>query len=437
MHILAVSGLHIGVIHYMIMFLFKPIRSRAFKKQILPFISISLLWGYAMLTGFSPSILRASTMFSIIIIGKALNRSVSIYNSIAFSAFVLLAYKPTYLFSVGFQLSYLAVLGIVYLHPKFLKIYCPQSWIGYHIWSILSASVAAQLATTPIGLLYFNQFPTYFLITNLIVIPVASVIMILGIAIVCTGHFVLSHWIGWLLDKTIHATNWVVNAIQHLPHSLIDWVYISTLESCLIYIFIFFTLFLEHTKNRIWYKYLYICLSLILISKLWSIHLQSQKNQIIVYGLYKQTLIDQISSMNATLFSIDSINNEQGTFRQVNSLRLKNYLKPSKYPLIFSKEQYLQDSSLCFKMFGKRRFLFVLKELENDLTSKINSDYLILERNTYQSVHQLKKNFDFDTLIISTSNYRSTTMKLQQDAAKLSIPVVVLKDQILVIDTKD
>ena len=189
MHVLAVSGLHVGIIIVIISFLLRPISKSKTGKIISSVISIIFLWVFAFVTGLSPSILRAVTMFSIIIVGQTFHSRPSIYNSLALSAFVLLFYNPNFLFSVGFQLSYIAVLGIVYIYPLIHNTITFDNWLFEKMWAITCLSIAAQMATFPLTLYYFHQFPVYFLISNLLVIPAAFLIMSLGIALIVLDLF--------------------------------------------------------------------------------------------------------------------------------------------------------------------------------------------------------------------------------------------------------
>jgi competence protein ComEC len=138
------------------------------------------MWFYALLTGLSPSVLRATTMLSFVVIGLMFNRNSSVYNSLAASAFFLLLINPFLVMQVGFQLSFLAVLGILFIQPKIENAYKPKQYILKKIWTLITVSIAAQCATFPLGILYFHQFPNYFILSNLIVIPLAFVILFLG-----------------------------------------------------------------------------------------------------------------------------------------------------------------------------------------------------------------------------------------------------------------
>ncbi len=177
MHVLAVSGLHVGLIFMFLLRLslfLKHIR----KGKLIRFILIAtFLWLYALITGFSPSVQRATTMFTFLLIAESTNRTNSIYNSIAASAFALILINPDILFAVGFQLSYAAVLSIVYFYPKLEQMLPVRNKLLAYPWQLLCVSVAAQIGTFPLSIYYFNQFPVYFWLSNFVVIPAAFILL--------------------------------------------------------------------------------------------------------------------------------------------------------------------------------------------------------------------------------------------------------------------
>jgi competence protein ComEC len=234
-HILAVSGLHVGIIYLLFLTILKFIFKK--KHALLQFcLILLLLWGYAALTGFSPSVLRAATMFSFIAVGKFHKRYGNIYNMIAASALFLLSINPLLITQVGFQLSYIAVIGIVYFHPKFHALLVVENKYLNMLWSLTCVSLAAQLATFPLSIYYFHQFPTLFLFTNILVIPLASIILHLGIG------WILLLWVPWLSDLLEWLTvkfTWLLNAfvrsVNAVPFSKLDGLYFSAVSVLLIY----------------------------------------------------------------------------------------------------------------------------------------------------------------------------------------------------------
>ena len=177
-------------------------------------------------------------------------RSANVYNTLAVSAFFLLFFDPFLIRSVGFQLSYLAVLGIVYLYPRIVVLWEPGLWITCQIWKVSAVSIAAQLATFPLGLLYFHQFPNYFLLSNFIVIPAAFVVLTLGMALMVSSVInPLFEVLGNLLNAVVYALNFSVKAIESLPHALTSGLYISHFETVVIYISLAFMIaFIYHRQ---------------------------------------------------------------------------------------------------------------------------------------------------------------------------------------------
>ena len=178
MHVLAVSGLHAGIVFMVLNFLFLPFANSLNKNRIKVLVIVPSLFFYAFVTGLSPSVVRAAIMLSLVLIASALNRRGNIYNTIFATAFYMLLFNPMFLFHVGFQLSFLAVLGIVYFQPKIKRIYQAPNKVMLYLWEIVCVSIAAQLATFPLTLYYFHQFPSYFILSNLLVLPAVFLAMV-------------------------------------------------------------------------------------------------------------------------------------------------------------------------------------------------------------------------------------------------------------------
>jgi len=170
-------------------------------------------------------------MFSFIVVARPFGRDTNIYNTLAASAFLLLLYNPYLIMSVGFQLSYLAVVGIVYLQGPLYRLWEPTSLFWDKLWKVTCVSLAAQLATFSLGLFYFHQFPVYFLFSNLAVIPLSVVVLVMGVLLLVISPFVwLAGFTGLLLQFIISLLNGIVTFVEGLPFSLINGVYITALQ---------------------------------------------------------------------------------------------------------------------------------------------------------------------------------------------------------------
>lgn len=307
MHVLAVSGLHVGIIylifHSMLLFLDRHRWSKIIKAILL----ILLLWGYALLTGLSPSVMRAATMFSFVIVGKAIDRKTNIYNTLAASAFFLMLLNPFILFEVGFQLSYLAVVGIVFLQQQLYVLLTFKWWLLDKMWAITCVSIAAQLATFPLGLLYFHQFPNYFLLSNLAVIPLATIILQLGVGLfMLQSVSFLAEPIAWLLKWALSALLQFVKWVQTLPEALTSGVDISIAETYLLYLVLFGMAFALVKKEGKWLVY---CLSFLVLLTAWDVYEdyeQTQQRELVVYKVNKHTAVVFIQGREAVVL-MDSV----------------------------------------------------------------------------------------------------------------------------------
>ncbi|MCG8576353.1 MAG: ComEC family competence protein [Flavobacteriales bacterium] len=241
MHILAVSGLHVGIIMMITGFFLKPLKRLRGGNWIYLSLMLVIIWFFALLTGLSPSVFRASVMFSFVLLGLELERETSVYQSLMVSALVLILIQPFIIFEMGFQLSYLAVLSIVYWQPKLYKLFHVPTWLGDKVWQLTTVSIAAQIGTFPLGLFYFHQFPNYFLLTNLIVIPLAFIVLgALLLFISLSWWSFLAEMVAIILDVLLTFMNTVVKWTEQLPMAVSQGIFISAIELILVYLILVF-----------------------------------------------------------------------------------------------------------------------------------------------------------------------------------------------------
>lgn len=303
-HILCVSGLHVGVIFLIINTLLKIFKRSQKQKYINTVIILISIWAYALLTGLAPSVLRAATMFTFITLGNLSNRYVHIINSLAASAFFLLILNPMLITNIGFQLSYLAVIGIVFINPFILSIWNTNNRVTDYIWGLVAVSLSAQIATSPLSILYFHQFPLYFIPANLIAVPLSGFIIYAGLLVLITSPIsMLSNFFGLITSHMILALNYCVAFIENLPFSVQRIVSIGTLEFVLLYALIIILLMMVALKHR---KLIFVALSIaIAISLSISIntmHLLKQK-KIIVYHANKSSILGFVNGNSQTLLA--------------------------------------------------------------------------------------------------------------------------------------
>lgn len=249
MHILAVSGLHIDILYGILYFLLYWRRRPIAKPWMRDLFACGIIWIYAGMTGLSPSVLRAAAMFSLVTLARLVGKKSHVYNVLATSAIFLLLYQPLLLESVSFQLSYLAVGGIVYLQPKIYAWFQVKNFILRSLWMWTSVSLAAQIAVAPISTYYFHQFPVYFIIANWVVVPAALFIFSLGVAILITTPFsIFNIYLSRLLEYIIMGMNKWVMLIQQLPGSTLH-MYIEVWQVIVCYGILISLLIFFHTRT--------------------------------------------------------------------------------------------------------------------------------------------------------------------------------------------
>jgi competence protein ComEC len=227
-HMLAVSGLHVGIFFLLIQHLLIKLGLRTHVRWLFYLMLLLALLMYAALTGFSPSVCRASLMFGCYTLGKWLHRDTQFYNVLAFSAFLLLFINPFILFDVGFQLSYAAVTSIVWLQPKIDALFHPKTSVGRFFWAVTTVSLAAQLGTFPISIFYFHQFPVYFLLSNWLAMLLIPVLLYAGIAFLVLSPFpMLASVLGKALSYVVGILNGGIIFIEQLPHATLTELYWS------------------------------------------------------------------------------------------------------------------------------------------------------------------------------------------------------------------
>ncbi|TNF50038.1 MAG: ComEC family competence protein [Bacteroidetes bacterium] len=217
MHVLAVSGLHVGIVMIILMTIMSWF-SKWIKRNTAIILVTCLLWGYALITGFSPSVLRSVFMFSILILAQLSGRQNVPLNTLFFSAFLLLLIEPNFLFDPGFQLSYLAMIGIFLLYPKIEALFeFRYKWMDY-LWKGIAVGLAAQVFTTPLSLHYFHQFPNYFVLSNLGMMLLSGVLLGVGIAFLVLARVpVIATIVSTSLLLIVSVTIYFLQFIQELP----------------------------------------------------------------------------------------------------------------------------------------------------------------------------------------------------------------------------
>jgi competence protein ComEC len=253
-HVLAVSGLHVALIYLVLKPVFMRVWGRNKARKLKTIIPTVILWFYAAITGFSPSVLRAAWMFTFVIVADNYGLRNTNYNTMAASALLLLTFNPQVAFSMGFMLSYLAVIGIAAIHPALHRLVYFQSRLGKWLWELSSVSISAQVATMPLTVYLFHQFPTWFLVTNAIVIPLSTIILYLALFFfVALAYAPLASFVGGMVGLLARIMNDLMQWSAGWPYALMDQIWWEPWEAiicALLSVACCFTLLLK--KRRAW-----------------------------------------------------------------------------------------------------------------------------------------------------------------------------------------
>jgi competence protein ComEC len=426
MHILCVSGLHVGIVYVILNSLLGFMK----RKKIWRFLKVALLlgsiWFYALITGFSPSVMRAATMFSFIILGSSLRRKSNIYNSLAASAFLLIVIDPYIITAVGFQLSYLAVLGIVTLFKPIYNLYIPKLWLIDQVWSITVVSLAATMATFPLSIYYFHQFPNLFLITNLIAIPASMLILYSGILVLITSPIpALSGFIAKILTWIIQVLNFSVGWIEGMQIAVSDNLYITFPEFVLIIgTILSLAIFWVVRKKPYLLSGLAILFTLMIFFTVKKYHQLNQEN-IIVFNVRNHTAIGFLSGRNEILLADSAllIDNRKVDFH-IKTQWIKAGISNPELQVLDQhdlKAFYMRKKGAFVQFKNLKILLIDPKTIIYPMMDKVQTDVVILMGNPNIKIDDLTDNVRFSTLILDSSNAPWKVKRWIDDCLRLGI----------------
>jgi competence protein ComEC len=369
MHVLAVSGLHIGLILQIMMEVAKFFSRFISRKRAVLSILI-LLWIYSILTGFSPSVIRSIFMFTILVLAQFFGKEQNNINSLFFSAFVLLLFQPMFLFDIGFQLSYLAMVGIYTLYRPIESWYQPKNKIIKYFWQGTAVGFAAQCMTVPLTLYYFHQFPNYFAIANLGLMVVSGLVLGLGIALFALHYIpLIGKLTGFLLMISIAGMLWFIQWVEHLPGAVAYGFNLPFIFVPIISILTFFLV--KITSNRLIWKITAVAFSISLILTIYFRWNSLNDSHICVLNQNKLSLIVKNKNQLICLYNDDYQNLEKIKFTA------ESYLKC--FP---GKIQYISFRNKNMNLEISKHKLNIMKE---------NSDFILkIDNQKFRFVHSEK-----------------------------------------------
>jgi len=410
-HILAVSGLHVGIILLILNFLFQPLERLKNGKLIKLIVVISLLWIFAFIAGMSASVIRAVTMFTAVAIGMQVNRPANVYNILVISMFFLLLFRPSFLFDVGFQLSYLAVFFIVWLQPLLYDFWHPNWKTPNFFWKLFTVSVAAQIGIVPLSLYYFHQFPSLFFISNLFIIPALGLILGLGILVIVLALLnVLPQFLADGYIFLIKMMNWLVAWVAKQEDFLFKDIPFSLLMVFVSYILIVFAIrFFEKRNAR---RFILFLSSILLFQAvlIYKKKMRQSTNEFIVFYKSKSSLIADRKGDKFTVFhSSDSLNSSE-----------KNILKQYKIGVGNLKLKTIKANSNVYQFENKK--ILVIDSLGVYQIKKIKPEIVLLQQSPKINISRLIDSLQPKLIIADGSNYKTYVKKWKKTCEQKNTP---------------
>lgn len=409
-HILSVSGLHIGFILMFLNQLLSRVPNSKKGSLLKLFIILIGLWSFATLAGLSASVVRSVTMFSFLAIGNHLRRTVNIYYTLFVSMFLLLLFKPSFLYDVGFQLSYLALFFIIWLQPILQDIWQPKNKIVKYFWSIITVSTAAQIGAMPLSIYYFHQFPGLFFLTNLVILPLLGVIMAIGvISILLAALNFIPEFMVYIISFSIKVLNEIIHWVAGFESFVIQNISFSETLLWLSYLVIVsFVLFL---KNKSFYRLATVLISVILLQFGYFYQKIStvSSHEVVIFNQNKSTLITERIGDKVSVYTPDSLLHKVDENQALQSYligtfsNIQNQEKYTNLMYLNSKKVVVIDKDAVYG-----------KNAQPDIVLLVNSPKVNLER----MIQQMRPK----QIIADGSNYKSYCTLWKQTCIKQKIP---------------
>ena len=428
MHILCVSGMHVGIIYLLASFLLGFLNRKKWQKALKQVLLLTLIWFYALIAGLSPSILRSALMISFVIIGEIIHRKGFIINSIAGSAFVLLCINPSNLFEIGFLLSYAAVMGIVVLQSPIYNLLYVRNKLLDKAWQMTAVAVAAQIATIPFTLFYFNQFSTYFWLSNLLMTPISFIVVISGMVLLLVSWIpYLNTLVGYLVWGAVYVMNWVVAKIESVPYSIIKGLYVNDFEFAVLLVALLMLMLTFILRKRRMFIAMLAALLIVMASVTIRRYSSDQQQGMTIFSLRKYTAIDFVKGGEHLLLADTSLMADASTVDySLKGAWSKRHLSLHPQVIAFGEgftNAYLVKKSNLVSFDGKLLALWDDDyQIKDSLNYRLPVDYLLVFGKKKPDMQSVVNGYDTKMLLVDGSVPRYLAEKWISQAKALGIP---------------
>lgn len=432
-HVLALSGLHIGFLYAMLLFCLKALPER-FKGTLLlrAMLIIAVLWGFAFFTGLSPSVVRSVIMFSLFALSGLFSQKGVPMNTLSVAAVAMLLFHPAWLFDVGFQLSFCAVASIMLMYPwLYQQLPISNRFLKWG-WGLLCVSLVAQVGTAPLVLIYFSRFSTYFLLTNLLVIPLVSLIMYAAVVmLLVTPVPVFQEVIAQGVKALIGLLNSSVRWVEHLPFSSVDGIWIDRWEVLLFYLSILLLMACVASCRikRVWL--FGVCMLAAVSYHCFRIVNDRPVQSIVFYNVRGCPAIHCIAADGRSwLAYADSLPDKKRLYRVASSSWFRQHLElPVSVQTDYTTDDFCVMNHIC--MFGERRVCIANDDRwkNKSASQPLLIHYLYLCKGYTGHLEELTQLFTVRQVVLdsSLSDYRKK--KFSAECRRLGIHFISLSDE--------
>ena len=409
-HLLSVSGLHVGFVllflNYFLNLLPNTNRYRFFKAITV----ILVLWCFALVAGFSPSVVRSVTMFSFVAIGMYMKRKTYVFYTFYCSIFLILLFEPSFLFDVGFQLSYMALFFILWLQPEFAKIWQPKYKIVNYFWQVFTITFAAQLGTMPLSLYYFHQFPGLFFVTNLLVMFLMTIIMGVGLFLVLIAFWTqIPTFLVQILEKLIWLLNYLVEQIASFESFIFKDISFNFFMMATLYLTVFALGWFFIKRNFKTTISLFVSILLLQLSWMSFNYSAENKQELIVFHERNSTLILERNRNKVAAFSSKIDTTELRKNRNIQSYNVANSSKITSI------------NNVPNLLFFNHKKILVL-DSSSIYLPELKPDILIITQSPKMNFERLLNDCKPKMVIADASNYRNVVEVIRKSCDQQKIP---------------
>lgn len=409
-HILSVSGLHVGYILLFLNFLLGRVPKTRTGNLIKLSIIIICLWLFAVVAGLSPSIVRAVTMFSFVAIGMHLKRKTNTFHTLIVSMLVILVFQPSFLFDVGFQLSYLALFFILWLQPLFSKPWTPNNKIYNYLWDIITVSFAAQVGTLPLSIYYFHQFPGLFFITNLIILPALGLVMALGVFVMIWALFgIVPSLFIKALEYSVFGINYIIGKIASFESFILKDIPFNIYMEISLYLLIVMTIlwFEKKTFKRLTLSLL--ALIAFQISYVITKYHHQTESEFLVFHSKKNSMLVERLGEQVKVIGNDSVLNNIEENKSLQSYRVANF------------STRLEKERIQNMLYFKNKKIMIL-DSSSVYPKNSKPDVLILTQSPKINLDRLLMDYKPEIIVADGSNYKTYVERWKATCGKQKIP---------------